>query len=344
MTASLNLKGLAALAQTTAPTGDALRVPLNLIDPDPGQPRKHFDEDALRELAASAKRDGILVPISIRPNPDKPGRYIINWGERRYRASILAGLADIPVVIHRKFSAYHQVIENEQRAGLTPMEIAMFVQGEVAKGVAKGKIAEQLGKKNSYVTDHLALVEAPLCVEHAYARGITSPRTLYDLRQAYEEFPEQVAAWMTEDQLITRKTIAALVERLRQPPNLDAQIADAGAHLIDVQQHQVPAAPAAGFRHDEIAPPPAPTKAPQQPAKVRAVHDQPPGTSAQVHPHLAVIGHLDGDQTRVLRYEGMTVEQARKAGTKDLRAGARGKGQDCYIDHILTSVAPILIP
>jgi ParB family chromosome partitioning protein len=247
MTERMNLTGLAGLKKETVLSGEPLRLPLGVIEPDPNQPRKTFDQAKLEELAESAKEHGIFQPISVRPHPTKPGRYIINWGERRWRASRIAGLKDIPVIIHRKFNGYQQMIENVQRDDLTPMEIALFIHGEVAKGVEKGAIAAGLGKKSSsYVSDHLALVEAPLCVERAYASGVKSPRTLYDLRKAHEQFPVQVDQWVAEGAVITRDTIAAFCEQLRSEP-----VEHMEATEVDAQMPASASVPPSAFRHDE---------------------------------------------------------------------------------------------
>jgi hypothetical protein len=102
----------------------------------------------------------VLQPISLRPDPAAPDEYIINYGERRYRAPTLSGLAEIPAWVHTKLTGYDQVIENLHRADRSPMEVALFIQERLAAGDKKGKIARRLGKKGSFVTEHQALVEA----------------------------------------------------------------------------------------------------------------------------------------------------------------------------------------
>jgi ParB family chromosome partitioning protein len=210
-----DLTGLAEVARQVASGGEPLRVPLNKIKLDPQQPRKHFDEAALQELAASVGVAGVLQPISLRPDPAAPGEYIINYGERRYRAATIAGLAEIPAWVHTKLTGYDQVIENLHRADLSPMEVALFIQERLAAGDKKGDIARRLGKKGSFVTEHLALVEAPACVEQAYANGVTSARTLYELRTLWDEFPAQVDAWAASGAAITRQALAALASAFR---------------------------------------------------------------------------------------------------------------------------------
>lgn len=211
---NLDLTGLAEAAQPIA--GEPLVVPLGAIDRDPGQPRRHFDEATLRELADSILAVGVVQPVSVRPHPETPGRYILNYGERRYRASVIAGMPGIPAFVHRTPDDYSQVAENLHRADLSPMEMALFIKRRLGAGEKKNEIASRLGYKNGYVTEHLALLEAPPCVEKAYANGATSARTLYDLRRLHDEHPREVDAWCASGVEVTRDTVAALAQKFRR--------------------------------------------------------------------------------------------------------------------------------
>ncbi|TQK03401.1 ParB/RepB/Spo0J family partition protein [Herbaspirillum sp. SJZ107] len=211
---NLDLTGLAEVMQSA--TGEPLMLPLEVISCDPSQPRKHFDETALMELAESIRAIGVVQPISVHQDPAAPGRYIINYGERRYRASLLAGMRSIPVFVHKTPDDYRQVAENLHRADLSPMEMALFIKRRLDAGEKRNEIAAQLGYKKSYVTEHLALLEAPACVEKAYANGATSPRTLYDLRRLHDEFPQEVEAWCASGIEVTRDTVEALVRTVRR--------------------------------------------------------------------------------------------------------------------------------
>src|ERR1700738_1097153 len=98
-------RGLGALfghmpvrAGSNAPHDDIRRLPIDLLDPNPFQPRMNFNEEMLRDLAESIKTQGVLQPILVRPPPDVPGRYQIIAGERRWRAAGMAGLHEIPVI------------------------------------------------------------------------------------------------------------------------------------------------------------------------------------------------------------------------------------------------------
>lgn len=210
---NLDLTGLADVGQPAA--GEPMMVPLDAIACDPDQPRQHFDEEALQELADSIRAIGVVQPVSVRPDPALPGRYIINYGERRYRAALIAGLHSIPAFVHRAPDTYMQVAENLHRADLSPMEMALFIRKRMEAGDRRTEIAARLGYKKSYVTEHLALLESPVCVEKAYASGVSSARTLYDLRRLHDEFPRQVDAWFASGAEVTRESVAALAEKVR---------------------------------------------------------------------------------------------------------------------------------
>lgn len=216
---NLDLTGLAEAGHPAG--GEPLMLPLGTIDRDANQPRKVFDEEALEELAASIRAIGVVQPISVRPDAAVRGRYIINYGERRYRAALIAGLNAIPVFVHRTPDSYTQVAENLHHAELSPMEMALFIKARLDVGEKKADIAARLGYKKSYVTEHLALLESPGCVEKAYASGISSARTLYDLRRLHDEFPKQVDAWCAGGAEVTRESIAALANRVRHDEQPD---------------------------------------------------------------------------------------------------------------------------
>src|SRR5690348_14786788 len=107
--------------------GQPLMLLLDSIDEDPAQPRREFDEQSLKELAETIVLRGVRQPISVRPHPDHPKRWILNTGARRLRAARLAGRTDIPAFVDTTSDSYDQVIENEQRESLKPIELALFV-------------------------------------------------------------------------------------------------------------------------------------------------------------------------------------------------------------------------
>ncbi|MDO5528241.1 MAG: ParB/RepB/Spo0J family partition protein, partial [Paracoccus sp. (in: a-proteobacteria)] len=114
-------------AQFVAGHAGALIVPIEQISPNPDQPRRSFNPDALRELADSLRARGVIQPLIVREHPDDPGLYQIVAGERRWRAAQLAQLHDLPVIV-REFSDVEMmevaIIENIQRADLNAIEEA----------------------------------------------------------------------------------------------------------------------------------------------------------------------------------------------------------------------------
>lgn len=196
--------------------GRPLHIPLKDIDEDPGQPRQEFDAASMEELEQSVRIHGVKTPISIRPHPTEPKRWILNFGARRLRASRAVGKTTIPAFIDRSHTDYQQVIENLQREDLKPRELAMFIKKKMDEGEKQAHIAELLGVNRSMVTNHLALIDPPACIEEIYTSGkCSSAKTLYDLRNLHKEFPKDVERWCATDQEITRATVSALSAKLR---------------------------------------------------------------------------------------------------------------------------------
>ena len=176
---------------------------LSLIDEDPNQPRKEdnpgFQQDSLEELAATIRERGVKSPISVRKHTTEDGRYIINHGARRYRASKLAGKITIPAYIDEDYTERDQVIENIQRNELTAMEIAAFIGKELKAGKKKTKIAEELGRPNAFVTQHATLLNLPPEIEKAYAEGKISDLTaVNELVKAHKTDSEAVSQFLQD--------------------------------------------------------------------------------------------------------------------------------------------------
>jgi ParB family chromosome partitioning protein len=190
--------------------GSPMDVALDLIDFDPGQPRRTLNEATLAELAASIKAQGVLEPVSLRRHPEVPGRYIVNRGERRVRASRLAGLVSVPAFIDDRVDPYAQVIENLQREDLTPFDLAQFVAERESKGETRAQIARRLHKPASFITELAELVSAPAPVREAFESGrARDTRVLYRLARGVKEQPEAVAPLLDGDAPITRDTLEA---------------------------------------------------------------------------------------------------------------------------------------
>ena len=193
--------------ELVAPIG-ATEIDITLISEDFHQPRKEFNQETLRELTETIKLRGVKSPISVRPNPDKPGTYIINHGARRYRASINAGLTKIPAFIDTDYSEADQVIENLQRDDLTSREIADFIGRQLAGGKTKSEIARLIGKTNPYITMHAALLDLPDPLGELNRTGrCTDVTALYDLTRLYKANTEEVITWLA---LSTQEEISRL--------------------------------------------------------------------------------------------------------------------------------------
>jgi len=225
--ATLDLTALDRTAPATDPVakertvtaevlGRPLQIPVKDIEEDPAQPRQEFDAASMDELEQSVRIHGVKTPISIRPHPTEQKRWILNFGARRLRASKAVGKTTIPAFIDRSHTDYQQVIENLQREDLKPRELAMFIKKKMDEGEKQAKIAEILGVNRSMITNHLALIDMPACIEEIYTTGkCVSAKTLYDLRNLHKEFPKEVEQWSGKAQDITRATVSALASELK---------------------------------------------------------------------------------------------------------------------------------
>ena len=137
-------------------------VQIKDIQKNPYQPRKEFSEEKIQELAQSIKENGLIQPIIVRKSPVLG--YEILAGERRYRASISAGLSEVPVIVKQlsdQDMMLHSIIENLQRENLNPIEEAKAYQSLIDKGFTHTEIAEKMGKSRPYITNLVRLLGLP---------------------------------------------------------------------------------------------------------------------------------------------------------------------------------------
>ena len=137
-------------------------VQIKDIQKNPYQPRKEFSEEKIQELAHSIKENGLIQPIIVRKSPVLG--YEILAGERRYRASIVAGLSEVPVIVKQlsdQDMMLHSIIENLQRENLNPIEEAKAYQSLIDKGFTHTEIAEKMGKSRPYITNLVRLLGLP---------------------------------------------------------------------------------------------------------------------------------------------------------------------------------------
>ena len=157
-------------------TADILRIPVDLIEPNPFQPRMTFDQEALRELADSIRTFGLIQPVTVRKQTN--GKYQIISGERRFRACRLAGMDMIPAYIrdaNDQGMLEMAIVENIQRENLDPIEVAMSYQRLIEEcSLTQEQMAGRVGKKRASVTNYLRLLKLPAKVQHDLKVGLLS--------------------------------------------------------------------------------------------------------------------------------------------------------------------------
>lgn len=168
-TAAVATEGLPPQAGTT-------ELSIELISPNPFQPRKRFDDNTLRELADSIKASGVLQPLLVRRV--SPGDYQLVAGERRLRAAQLVGLKKLPVVVKDvddRAMMELALVENIQREALDPIEEAKAYQTLIEKvGLTHEKLSERVGKQRVTITNSLRLLSLPSEVMDMVSRGTLS--------------------------------------------------------------------------------------------------------------------------------------------------------------------------
>lgn len=193
-----NLRGLSDLAKAATGTKgkQVLSVPLEDVV-SKKQIRKRFRN--LGELAATLKKEGQQSPIIVYPK-DASGKYVIQKGERRWRALKIAEIPTIDIIINDKVlnkldETAGELIENIQRDDLTPMEIAEALKRFIDEDWNHRDIANRIGKSLAYVSTHLSLLKIPECVKELYEQDLCSDtETLNNLRLLYDIDPEACEA------------------------------------------------------------------------------------------------------------------------------------------------------
>lgn len=157
-----------------APMSHMAQIEIDKIDPNPSQPRTAFDEEALHELADSIRQLGIIQPITVRRTAGD--RYLIISGERRWRASRMAGLETLPAYVREADDeSLHAMalVENIQRQDLNAIEIALGMQRLIDEcGLTQEQMADRVGKKRSTVSNYMRLLALPDEVQLALKEGL----------------------------------------------------------------------------------------------------------------------------------------------------------------------------
>jgi ParB family transcriptional regulator, chromosome partitioning protein len=169
-------------------------LPLGRIRPNPEQPRKYFDPATLAELAASIRERGLLQPVIVRR--EEGGDYLLLAGERRYRASRLAGLEAIPALVRDDDPAAVALLENLQREDLTPLEAAFAISALIEeKGLTHQDVAGLIHKSRPYVSNTLALTRLPREIRDDYGADPSIPRDILISVARQKDEPAMLALW-----------------------------------------------------------------------------------------------------------------------------------------------------
>ena len=150
-----------------------ISLPVDLVDRDPRQPRKYFDEKKLEELSESIKQFGVIEPVVVREKAN--GRYQLIAGERRWRAAQKAGLHEIPAVVRErqgKTEALVGLVENIQRSDLDAISIAESIRETMdSTGISGNEVGRCIGKTSGYISQHLALLTLEASVQEMVRTG-----------------------------------------------------------------------------------------------------------------------------------------------------------------------------
>ena len=153
----------------TKGTSNLSEIPISMIEPNPNQPRREFDDNALKELSASIREIGIITPITVRQT--EQGTYQIIAGERRWRAAQMAGLTKLPAYIKATDEEHVMemaLVENIQREDLNAIEIALAYQRLAEdSGMTQEKISERVGKSRTSITNYMRLLKLPAQIQMA---------------------------------------------------------------------------------------------------------------------------------------------------------------------------------
>lgn len=235
-------RGLESLFEDAAPSFESdtriETLPLREIEPDPGQPRKTFDDETLAELSASIAEHGLLQPIAVRPKPS--GGYLIVAGERRWRASRMAGLTEVPVIVKDVTDEQAMelaLVENLQREDLDPVEEASGIRELMTRcDLTQEQAARKLGKSRSALANSLRLLSLPETVLELLKSGfITIGHAKVVLGLPTPELQEEAAQMIADNQLNVRQA-EALCKKLAKPAKEPVAVPLPSALPVEVEE------------------------------------------------------------------------------------------------------------
>ena len=222
-------RGLAALIgeidRPAAPEKQGLnadgKVPIEFLTPNPKNPRRHFGDAELTDLAQSIREHGVVQPVVARPSPTQAGRYEIIAGERRWRAAQRAGLTEIPIIVrdvNDRTALELAIIENVQRTDLNPVEEALGYQQLIDDhGYTQADLGQVIGKSRSHVANTLRLLKLPDVIRDMLVDGALSAGHARTLVTA--EDPAGLAKRIVEEGLSVRQTEALAQMPAGSSPN-----------------------------------------------------------------------------------------------------------------------------
>jgi ParB family transcriptional regulator, chromosome partitioning protein len=224
-----------------------VEIPVGDIEPNPHQPRVHFDEETLSDLAASIREIGVLQPILVRQVAD--GQYQLVAGERRWRAARRAGLAMIPAIVRDTddlSSVERALVENLHRQDLTALEEASAYQQLIEDfGLTHDQVSTRVGKSRSAVTNTLRLLQLPPAIQHLVADGrLSAGHARAMLGTSDRAFQELLARRVVQEGLSVR----AVEDAVRDREHGTGAIADASVSDVDDQGDDVSTRTRTGLR------------------------------------------------------------------------------------------------
>ncbi|MBQ0016905.1 MAG: ParB/RepB/Spo0J family partition protein [Bacteroidales bacterium] len=222
------------------------------IEVNPFQPRKEFDEEALNDLAQSIRQQGVITPITVRQMPD--GKYQLIAGERRMRASLIAGLTHLPAYIRVATDGQMMemaLVENIQRENLNAMEIAFSYNALIEEcQLTHEQLSERVGKNRSTITNYLRLLSLPaetqmalnadqISMAHARALASVDDETQH-LAILHDIISQHLSVHQTEQRVKTAKEQASkVVHATNKQDNLPAKHAESRLSLKQLLQSEV---------------------------------------------------------------------------------------------------------
>ena len=209
-----------------------VEISLSKIEPNPNQPRKNFDREALEELSQSIKQHGVIQPIIVVPKGDK---FTIVAGERRYKASLMAGLKTIPVVI-KGYSAKEvkeiALIENLQREDLNPVETGFALRQLIENyHLSQEEVAEKLGKSRSVITNYLRILRLEPEVLSMVERGKLSFAHAKAIVSIQDRSLQIKLAKKASDDKLSSREVESMVAAILNPEKVKKQKQEVGLEL-----------------------------------------------------------------------------------------------------------------